>query len=110
MSWKDRPVPLNDLHQKAPLARDCIRNALTRLFGEVELDYEFHREWNGAWAVHTTIRGIGIIDILLMETPQGAILPIPRPFPDTWRGNTAILASDDSLWTITEQDELVPFG
>ncbi|NWF80234.1 MAG: hypothetical protein HXY37_09330 [Chloroflexi bacterium] len=109
MSEPQRPIPLTDLRRRVPIARRCINDLLTRLLGEVELHYDFYREWNGCWRVRVDVADRGRLDFTLLDTPGGGILALPRPLPERWRLETGIVASDGTTWTLDEAGELVPF-
>ncbi len=109
MSASQRPVPLTDLRRRAPIARQCIHATLTRLLGEVELRYEFYREWNGCWRVRVDVADRGQLDFTLLDTPGGGLLALPRPLPERWRA-IGVLASDGSVWTVNEAGELAPMS
>ncbi len=105
MSAAQRPVPLTDLRRRAPIARRCIHATLTRLLGEVELRYEFYREWNGCWRVRVDVAERGQLDFTLLDTPGGGLLALPRPLPERWRA-AGVVASDGTVWTVDETGEL----
>lgn len=105
------PTPLTDLRRRVNLARDQIRAVLSELVGPVELDFDFHREWNGCWCVRVEITAPirGRLDFTLLDTPGQGLLALPRPLPDPWRLETGIAATDGSRWTLDEAGRLVPF-
>ncbi len=109
---EQRPTPLTDLRRRAPVARTIIREVLTELIGQVELQYDFYREWNGCWKVRVTISGAasGALEFTLLDTPGGGMLAMPRPLPERWRSATGIRATDGSRWTLDGAGALVPFG
>ena len=111
MAEPQTPIPLTDLHGVAPLARRQIADLLTRQLGEVQLDYDFYREWSGGWCVRVAVAGRarGQIDFALLRTPGGGLLPLPRPMPERWRKLTGIPASDGSVWTLDDEGQLTPF-
>lgn len=104
MNSASRPVPLTDLRRRAPLARRCIRETLARIIGDVDLRYEFYREWNGCWRVRVDVAERGQLDFTLLDLPGGEMLALPRPFPASWRA-TGVVASDGSIWTLDEAGE-----
>ena len=112
MTRPQTPIPLTDLRGMAPAARRQIAELLTRQLGEVQLDYDFYREWNGGWFVRVTVAGAarGQIDFALLQTPGGGLLPLPRPMPERWRRTTGVPASDGSVWTLDDEGQLVPFA
>ncbi len=111
MSQPQQPVQITDLRKLAPRVRQCIAAALNRLIGEAELSYDFYREWNGGWRVRVTIAGRvqGKLDFVLFHTPQGALLAMPIPLPERWRIHEGVMASDTSLWTLSDEGAVVPF-
>lgn len=106
-----QPMPLTDLRRRVSQTRKLIRDALTDLIGPVVLREEFYREWNGCWKVRATVTQpvCAQIEFTLLETPDGAILALPRPLPERWRVETGIRASDDTRWTLDRAGKLVPF-
>jgi hypothetical protein len=102
---------VTDLHGLAPIIRRYLAELLEPLLGGIELDYDFYREWNGSWRVRVLFEGrvSGDLDFALLHTPAGGILALPRPFPESWRYSRGVTASDGSVWTLTEDDRLVPF-
>ena len=105
------PIPLTDLSKRVNEARGLIHHLLTELIGPVELNYDFHREWNGCWKALVEISGAvsGRLDFTLLETADGALLAVPRPLPERWRTETGIPASDGSRWSIDDSGQLVAF-
>lgn len=103
-------MQVTDLHGLAPLARQCIKDALTGLLGDAELSYDFYREWNGGWRVRVDVAGRGRLDFVLFHTPQGALLALPLPMPERWRVATGLPASDGSVWTFNDEGNVVPFS
>lgn len=102
---------VTDLHGLAPIVREHLKHLLAPLLGDTELNFDFHREWNGGWRVSVLFEGqvSGDLDFALLHTPGGGILALPRPFPASWRYSRGVPASDGSVWTLTEDDVLVPF-
>ena len=111
MTETQHPTQVTDLHGLAPIARNCIREALTRLIGDADLSYDFYREWNGGWRVRVDIAGrvSGSLDFVLFHTPQGALLALPVPMPERWRVATGVTANDGSIWTLSDEGEVTPF-
>ncbi|NTV64140.1 MAG: hypothetical protein HGA65_11470 [Oscillochloris sp.] len=105
------PTPLTDLRRRAPVARALIRDVLAELVGQVEIAYEFHREWNGCWQVRTKISGAASAQLTftLLDTPGGGMLAMPRPMPSRWR-SLGVPATDGSRWSLGENGELLPVG
>jgi hypothetical protein len=105
------PVPLTDLRRRVNLTRELIRRMLEELLGPVDLHYDFHREWNGCWKVLVQISGAasGRLECTLLETPGGGILALPRPFPERWRTETGIPATDGTRWTLDSAGAPTPF-
>ena len=105
------PTPITDLSKRVNEARGLIRGLLEELSGPVSVAFDFHREWNGCWMARTEIDGAarGRLEFTLMETAAGAMLAVPRPFPERWRTQTGIPAADGSRWTLDDQGHLVPF-
>lgn len=105
------PTPLTDLKHRVPEIRAYLQAVLTHLLGPVTLADDFYREWNGTWRVRVTISGPknGTLDCVLLETPAGGVLALPRPFPESWRTRTGMQASDGSVWTLSNDGNLVPF-
>lgn len=103
------PTQITELHGLAPQARQQIQTALDELLGEVELDYDFYREWSGGWRVRVTVSGRGMLDFVLFHTPTGALLALPIPMPERWRTSTGLAASDNSRWTLSDEGEVTPF-
>lgn len=105
------PTPLVDLSKRVGEARALILDLLTELIGPVELDYDFHREWNGCWKARVEISGAanGRLEFTLLETTEGALLALPRPLLERWRTETGIRASDGSRWSIDDNGHLVAF-
>jgi hypothetical protein len=111
MTESDLPTPLTDLRRLAPVARATIRDLLTQRLGDITLTYDFSREWNGTWVVRVVVAGAarGTLDFTLMRTPGGGVLALPRPFPKRWRVEGGMAASDGSVWTLTDDEQLIPF-
>jgi hypothetical protein len=105
------PTPLTDLRKRAPQARTLIRELLEELVGQVEIKYDFYREWNGCWKVRTEFSGAarGKLEFTLLDTPGGGMLAMPRPLPERWRTQSGIKASDGTRWTLSERGELMAF-
>jgi hypothetical protein len=105
------PTPLTDLRKRAPQARTLIRALLEELVGQVEIKYDFYREWNGCWKVRTEFSGAarGKLEFTLLDTPGGGMLAMPRPLPERWRTQSGIKASDGTIWTLSERGELMAF-
>jgi hypothetical protein len=105
------PTPLTDLRKRAPQARALIRALLEELVGQVELKYDFYREWNGCWKVRTEFSGAakGKLEFTLLDTPGGGMLAMPRPLPERWRVQTGIPASDGTRWTLDDAGGLALF-
>ncbi len=106
-----KPVPITDMHTIAGTARRCIEEFLFHMLGECEIAYDFYREWNGGWRVRTEISGstTGRLDFVLFTTPQGGMLALPHPFPESWRVQHGVAASDGSIWTLSDDGDVVPF-
>lgn len=111
MAETSGPTQVTDLHGLAPAARQCIQQALAQLLGDVELDYDFYREWSGGWRVRVDVKGrvTGQLDFVLFHTPQGALLALPIPMPERWRVTCGLPASDGSWWTLNDDGEVTPF-
>ncbi|WP_129629213.1 hypothetical protein [Candidatus Oscillochloris fontis] len=105
------PTPLTDLRRRAPIARTLIRDVLTEMVGEVEVVYDFYREWNGCWLVNVKVSGAASaqLSFTLMDTPSGGMLALPRPMPSRWR-SVGVRATDGTRWSLSEQGALVRVG
>jgi hypothetical protein len=103
------PTPLTDLSRRVGEARGLIQTVLTEWLGPVELSYDFHREWNGCWKATVDIAGAanGRLEFTLLETPDGAMLALPRPLPERWRCGSGIPAADGSRWTLDDSGHFV---
>jgi hypothetical protein len=103
-----RPTPLTDLRRRAPVARALIRDVLAELVGQVEVTYDFHREWNGCWQVRVKMSGAASAQLTftLLDTPGGGMLAMPRPLPTRWR-SVGVPATDGSRWSLSDAGELV---
>ncbi|MBI3791551.1 MAG: hypothetical protein HY275_11825 [Gemmatimonadetes bacterium] len=104
---------LTELAERTPQLKAHLVFALTRLMGPQELSFAFHRHWNGGWRVRVDLAGDRVRTIefaLLVVNTSGAVLPLPRPFPDAWRRRTGFPATDGTVWTERDDGAVVPFA
>jgi hypothetical protein len=103
---------LTDLAGQTAQVRSHLTVTLTRLLNARTLDFDFFRHWNGGWRVRVEIGSerVRLLEFALLALPGGrGILPLPRPFPASWRGRTGFPATDGSLWTEDEDGQIQPF-
>lgn len=104
----DRPVPVTDLTELAPVVRALVEATLARFVPGEPTTQRFHREWSGGWRVRVEIGAParGRLDFVLFHTPGGSIVALPHPMPPQWRAAGGIAAQDGTLWTITEEGDV----
>ena len=100
MSATDAPLPLKDLQELAPVARELVERELERRLPDQHTSIRFYREWSGGWRVRVEIGrpARGKLDFVLFEIAPDAIVAMPHPIPDAWRDASGVEASDGSRW------------
>lgn len=100
MSSTDRPHPLTDLQELAPVARELVERELARRIPDEHTTIRFHREWSGGWRVRIEVGRPprGKLDFVLFEISPEAIVAMTHPMPESWRDAQGVEASDGSRW------------
>jgi hypothetical protein len=100
---------LTDLASYAPLARTLVQRAFAERLGEVTINFDFHRNWNGGWRCRATIAGRGTLEFVLLIAASGALVALPVPMPAGWRPN-GVSDSADVRWTADDQGDVTRIG
>lgn len=98
---------VTEFHGAAPRARALITRALEERLGPVELEFDFHREWNGGWRCQVDVTGRGSLVFVLLESPEGAMFALPHPLPARWRDARGFAAEDESRWSFDDEGQVV---
>jgi len=98
---------VTDLQGLAPRARALITASLAERLGPVELDFDFHREWNGGWRCRVDVTGRGRLEFVLFSCADGALLALPHPLPPRWRDARGFAAEDGTRWSFDVEGQVV---
>lgn len=103
-----RPVPLTELDELAPVARDLVSQALQRWLPDQPVSQRFHRVWSGGWRVRVEIGRPprGKLDFVLFRTPAGGVLALPHPIPPAWRDPDGVADSEGVRWRWSDEGEV----
>ena len=82
--------------------RVLIRSALAARLGDVTVEFDFHRGWNGGWRCRAMVQGKPPLDHALLSTHAGALLALPVPFPTGWRAR-GVSDSAGTAWTVDDE-------
>jgi len=98
---------VTELAGQQSLFRELIRSALAARLGDVTVEFDFHRGWNGGWRCRATVPGKPPLEHALLATPAGALLALPVPFPAGWR-TRGVADSAGTAWTVDDEGLPVP--
>lgn len=96
---------VTELAALQPQFRELVRQAFVQRLGPVEVEFDFHRGWNGGWRCRATLPNKRPLDFALLRTRDGALLALPVPMPGGWRLR-GVLDSAGQAWTVA--DDLTP--
>ncbi len=99
-------VEVTDMSGRTPEARRLIRLAFEERLGAVEMEFDFHRNWNGGWRCRVSLPGRGGLEFVLLTAPEGALLALPVPMPGGWKGR-GVADSAGSRWTTSADGDVV---
>ncbi len=92
-----------------PEARRLIRLAFEERLGAVDMEFDFHRNWNGGWRCRVVVVGRGTLEFALLTSPEGALLALPVPVPGGWKAR-GVADSAGGRWTTNADGDIVSLG
>lgn len=99
---------LTDLASHTPPVKALLARVLSQALGDRPISFDFHRGWNGGWRVRVEVGSTPphVLEFALLLVHETAVLPLPRPFPASFR-RSGFPATDLSMWIETDEGTII---